>query len=246
MKSGPLRLLALLLVLASVTLFALHYALFRDTRGMAYYLVYDLAFLPLNVLLVTLLLDQLLSAHERRDRQHKMNMVIGAFFSTVGRGLLGGLTELCRDRAALARSAAVAPDWSEQQVRAAIAWAGQQEFRLDVTPPHLLHVREILNEHREFMLRLLENPMLLEHETFTDLLWATFHLHEELAARQDLTVVAEPDLGHLTADAERAYGYLVTQWLAYLRHLKADYPFLFSFAARTNPLREGARAEVLA
>ena len=37
---------------------------------------------------------------------------------------------------------------------------------------------------------------------------------------------------------------LIGQWLEYLIHLKRDYPYLFSFAARTNPLRPGARPEV--
>ena len=244
MRANQLRLLALLLGLTSAALFAIHYALFRDSRLLAVYLLYDLAFLPLEVLFVTLLVDRLLSAHERRDRQHKMNMVIGAFFGTVGRQLLAELTELCRDRENLALSAAVAPAWSERQMETARAWSAQQDFHLDVTLPHLMHMRDILDEHKEFLLRLLENPMLLEHEAFTDLLWAVFHLHEELAARVDLMNVPAADFAHLTTDAERAYGYLVVQWLAYLGHLRRSYPFLFSFAARMNPLRADPRAEV--
>ena len=30
------------------------------------------------------------------------------------------------------------------------------------------------------------------------------------------------------------------QWLDYMRHLKADYPYLFSLAIRTNPFRHDA------
>jgi hypothetical protein len=41
----------------------------------------------------------------------------------------------------------------------------------------------ILLSKRDFLVALMENPNLLEHESFTDLLWAVFHLVEELAVR---------------------------------------------------------------
>jgi hypothetical protein len=84
----------------------------------------------------------------------------------------------------------------------------------------------------------------MEHERFTDLLWAVSHLEEELAARRSLEGLPPSDLAHLAGDAERAYGRLLAQWLEYMIHLQRFYPYLFSFAARTNPLREGARVEV--
>jgi hypothetical protein len=115
-------------------------------------------------------------------------------------------------------------------------------LRADVST--LEAVRDLLAHHREFLLRLLENPMLLEHEVFAELLWAVFHLQEELSARPDLPASPAPDLEHLVADAERAYAQVVAQWLDHMIHLRRSYPFLFSFAARTNPLREDARAEV--
>jgi hypothetical protein len=33
---------------------------------------------------------------------------------------------------------------------------------------------------------------------------------------------------------------LVHQWLDYMRHLKKDYPYLFSLAMRTNPFDQEA------
>ena len=95
------------------------------------------------------------------------------------------------------------------------------------------------------MLRLVENPVLLEHQQFTDLLWAVFHLEEELSARAVLENCPPPDVDHLAHDADRALGRLLVQWLEHLVHLQKDYPFLYSFEARTNPLRAGARPEVV-
>ena len=45
-------------------------------------------------------------------------------------------------------------------------------------------------QKRDFLLRLLENPNLLEHDSFANLLLAVFHLTEELAQRRDLDRLA--------------------------------------------------------
>jgi hypothetical protein len=96
----------------------------------------------------------------------------------------------------------------------------------------------MLTGQRQFMLGLLENPNLSEHETFTDCLWAIFHLTEELQARAGVTELPAADLRHLAGDVRRAYAALLVQWVRYVHHLKRDYPYLYSFAVRTNPYRD--------
>ena len=93
---------------------------------------------------------------------------------------------------------------------------------------------------RGFLLRLLENPNLLEHERFTELLWAVFHLVEELEYREDLANLPKTDLAHLEGDVLRVYRLLLTEYLFYLNHLKDDYPYLFSLAMRLNPFNPNA------
>jgi len=86
---------------------------------------------------------------------------------------------------------------------------------------------------------LLENPNLLEHDRFTDLLWAVFHLVEELEMRpESLEGLPTTDYAHLSSDVRRAYSRLAGEWLAYAGHLKEDYPFLFSLAVRIKPFKE--------
>jgi len=105
-------------------------------------------------------------------------------------------------------------------------------------------IRQHLLSHREFLLRFLENPNLLEHDTFTDCLWAVFHLLDELAHRTDFQRLPDSDLQHLANDMERAYKLIVIEWLAYMRHLMKAYPYLFSLALRTNPFDPSARVTV--
>jgi hypothetical protein len=99
----------------------------------------------------------------------------------------------------------------------------------------LENLRSFLISERTFLLRLLENPNLLEHESFTKQLWAVFHLADELQYRTDLAHLPGGDYRHLAVDARRAYSALTTEWLKYMAHLLKCYPYLFSLALRTNP-----------
>jgi len=44
--------------------------------------------------------------------------------------------------------------------------------------------------------------------------------------------------------SQRVYGLLVPEWLAYMKHLKKNYPYLFSLAMRTNPFDADASVVV--
>ena len=232
------------LIVCAALLYLLHYAIFRNAHHIYLYLLGDLAFLPLEVLVVALIVDTLLSGRDKRAALEKMNMVIGAFFSEVGTTLLG---ELCRfdpeadkKRSLFAQCGA----WQDADFAHVRAGLGDTSFTCESRAGDLEPVRELLVAKRDFMVRLLENPMLLEHESFTDLLWAVFHLTEELASRPALSGLPGPDLEHLSGDMGRAYGLLAGQWLDYMRHLESAYPYLFSLAVRLNPFDPDAEATI--
>jgi hypothetical protein len=115
---------------------------------------------------------------------------------------------------------------------------------MDSTKGDLGGLRDFLSARKTFLLRLLENPILLEHEAFTDLLWAVFHLADELNHREDLGSLSAEDLEHLSGDMQRVYVHLISQWLAYMEHLQRSYPYLFSLALRTNPFDSSASVEI--
>jgi len=104
----------------------------------------------------------------------------------------------------------------------------------------LQNLRDFLISQRGFLLRLLENPNLLEQEAFTEQLWAVFHLADELYYRPELTALPNSDYRHLAVDAQRAYSALTSEWLKYMAYLLKRYPYLFSLALRTNPFDPSA------
>ena len=244
MTNRELRNLSLGLILISLAIYALDYRLFGHARTILSYLLMELGFLPLSVLIVTVVINRLLVGREKAAQRYKMNMVISAFFSAVGTPLLRLLGALAPAEADLHERLAIDPGWDEPRLREAIAYLRATRLPVEATPEKLAPLRTCLADHREFMMRLLENPVLLEHGQFTNLLWAVFHLEEELAARPSLDALPPSDLNHLAGDVDRALSRLLRQWLEHMIHLRRDYPFLFSFEARTNPLRPGAKAEI--
>ncbi|TES89729.1 MAG: hypothetical protein E3J88_05405 [Anaerolineales bacterium] len=233
-------LLGLSLIVLSVIFYLLHYAIFRDPHHIFLYLIGDIAFVFIEVLLVTLIIHRLLSGREKRTRLEKLNMVIGAFFSEAGTGLLTYFSDFDPKLDRIRKELVVTNDWSEKEFSSVSKRLKNYDYGVEIQKVELEDLANFLTRKRDFLLRLLENPTLLEHESFTELLRAVFHLTEELANREDLTQLPDTDYEHLAGDIKRAYISLVHQWLDYMKHLKDDYPYLFSLAMRTNPFDQSA------
>jgi hypothetical protein len=232
------------LVALSAAIYYVHYLIFQDVHHIFIYMVGDIAFVPIEVLMVTLILHELLSRREKRAILKKLNMVIGAFFSEVGSKGLGRLAEFDPDAEQVAEHLRPGADWTDADFARASKQAAATTANVDARLGDLGELRDFLVDRRGFLLRLLENPNLLEHEAFTDLLWATLHLTEELESRSDITALPDSDLSHLSGDIRRAYEAMATQWLAYMQHLRDAYPYLYSLAMRTNPFDPSATPEV--
>jgi len=228
--------LGVALVALSAAIYFVHFLIFGDAHHIFIYLLGDVAFVPVEVLLVTLIIHELLGRRERSAMLKKLNMVIGAFFSEVGTELLARFAAFDPQTDDARSGLVVTRDWTERDFAAAAARFRDADRPVDPRRGDLPGLRDFLAARRGFLLRLLENPNLLEHERFTELLWAVFHLTEELSSRPGLEDLPGSDLEHLAGDIRRAYGRLIAQWLAYMRHLKVDYPYLFSLATRANPL----------
>ncbi len=235
---------AALLLALSASLYYLHYLIFKDAFHIFYYLLNDIAFVPISVLLVTLVLAHTLESKQKEVLRHKLNMVLGTFFSEVGNPLLRKLDILRRDNPGLTEKLQVGQSWTAKEFNRTKNAIRRLFYAANAGKTDLAELRDFLGEKRSFLLTLLNNPNLLEHDRITDMLWAIFHLTEELLARKDLKRMNPLDLEHLSGDIKRVYGQLVAEWLQYMQHLKNDYPYLFSLAVRTNPFNPEATPEI--
>jgi hypothetical protein len=172
---------------------------------------------------------------EKRERLANLHLVIGVFFSELGTTLLQRFVSADPQGSEMSRILVGIERWDQRRFTVAAEEIKNGTYRVDQSAVDLTELYALLLEKRPLLVRILENPTLQEHATFTDLLRATFHLAEELGTRDDLGSIQPADRVHLVGDATRVYGLLVPEWFAYVMFLKDEYPYLFSLAARTNP-----------
>jgi len=224
----------------SILIFVVQYALLHDSYDIGMFLLYVLDSVPLDVLIFYLILDELLSRQEKSALLVKLNMVIGTFFSEVGLDLLKFFSQYDSHAGEIREQLVVTDNWATQEFYTVKKFLKDYTYSIECQSNDFEELRAFLLKKRMFMLALLENPNLLEHESFTDMLRADFHLTEELGARTGLQNIPKADYDHLVSDTRRAYTFTVSEWLDYMKHLKKEYPYLFSLAMRTNPFDPNA------
>jgi hypothetical protein len=232
--------LGIVLVCVSILIYAIKLTVLQNTRDTLNYIFNALGFLPVSVFLVTIVLNELLAIRARNQRLEKLNMVIETFYSEVGNELLTYLSGCDPSLDTVRKQLIVTGDWKDDDFSTLNRFMAGYTFDIDPRKVDLIGISGFLKERRNFLLRLLENPVLLEHQSFTEVLRSVFHLTEELNRRTDPSSLPDSDLDHLKGDLIRVYKNLALQWVDYVRYLKRNYPYLFSLAMRTNPFDQNA------
>ena len=188
--------------------------------------------------------EMMLSRREKQVRMEKLKMVIGVFFSEVGTQLIKDFADYDPNFDEVRKGLIVTEKWTHQDFITVSRHLKNSAFAVEIQNVDWQPLANFLIGKRDFLVRLLENPILLEHESFTNLLRAVFHLTEELDFREDLKQLPHADRMHIAGDIKRVYHLLVDQWLDYMEHLKDNYPYLFNLAMRTNPFDRKASVTV--
>jgi len=188
--------------------------------------------------IVTRFTQSLVQRGLNRLRRHRLNMLVGVFFTEIGDQLVRLFIGYDNRIESIREKFLIDNGWTVADFNHLRRSLQKAEFSIDPSLLDLAVLKDFLQEKGEILIRLIENPDILDHESFTELLWAIIHLRDELMARHTLTGLPETDIEHLANDSQRAYNYLVRQWVQHLQHLKRQYPYLFSLSLRTNPFSE--------
>jgi len=180
-------------------------------------------------------IEYFIAERERTERIRKMNMLVGVFYSEVGTALLRKFSAADPACDRIRDALVVSGSWTDEDFAKAGAILAQYNPAIRSRDLDLPELNRFLSQNKPLMLTLLENPYLIEHDTFTELMQALFHATEELRVRESLEDLPDTDYAHLSGDINRVYGLLVREWLSYMQHLKGTYPYLLSLAMRTNP-----------
>jgi hypothetical protein len=167
-------------------------------------------------------------------------LLIGTFFSTIGTPLLAQLVKADSTIDRVKEHLVIGDDWHNEMFKEVKVSLNDHICSIAIDHVDLVDLKSFLISHEDFLLRLVENPMVFEHESFTDLILAINHLTEEVKERGDLVTLPPSDLDHLASDIRRVYSQLIPEWVKYMEYLKNHYPYLFSLAIRKNPFDESA------
>lgn len=190
-------------------------------------------------------IEMTVSRNDLRVKRKKIRMIIWVFFSEVGVPFI----DICKGGVPVLRSGIpdllVTDEWERRHFAQARKNLAKRDYAIGLSSIDLLSMQEFLSEKRSFLIQLLQHPMLSEHEPFSDMITAIFHLEEELSARSGLVQLSANDCAHLSRDCNRVLSLLVLGWLDHMEYLKEHYPYLFSLSVRINPFNPNASAEVV-
>ena len=236
---------SIIMVIAIIVIYGSNILILKDPEHVISYIWTHLGFIPVDILIVAFVLDEIISKKEKEAMMEKLDMIMSTFFSEIGNDLISQLSSVNQHKADTQYLESI-KTWSDKDYENKLKEIKNINipFKANVAPEdreeYLTNMRNLLIEKREFIVGLINNPNLLEKEEFSGLLTAILHLDEELEHRPDLSKVTDVDFNHLNGDMQRIYNKLVHEWIYYLRYLNKHYPYMIALIIRTNPFDENA------
>ena len=236
---------SLLMVVLIIIIYGSNYLVLGDGEHIISYIWTHLGFIPVDILIVAFILDEIIEKKEKEAMLEKLDMLMSTFFSEIGNDLIKQLSAVNKYKTDTENLKSI-KNWNQKDYENKLEElkGTSIDFRADIAAEEreefLENLRELLINKREFIINLINNPNLLEKEEFTGLINAILHLDEELEHRKDLALVNDADFGHLNGDMQRVYDKLVHEWVYYLKYLDKHHPYMIALIIRTNPFDEDA------
>ena len=240
---------SILMIILIIVIYGSNYLVLGDGEHIISYVWTHLGFIPVDILVVAFILDEIIERKEKEDMLEKLDMLMSTFFSEIGNELISQLSSANKYKTNTENLKSI-KNWDDKDYENKLKELKDTdvEFQADISPENreefLRNLNELLTSKREFIINLINNPNLLEKEEFTGLINAILHLDEELEHRKDLSLVTDADFAHLNGDMHRVYNKLIHEWVYYLRYLNKHYPYMIALIIRTNPFDEDAEVYV--
>ena len=233
---------SILMIIAAIIIFGTNYLVLKDTHSIVSYVWLHIGFIPIDIIIVAFILEDIMSRKEKEAIYEKLDMLISTFFTEIGNELIEEFSSANEFKASTNWDDAEYDNQLKKLKNANI------DFNVDIEggkrAEFLINLRTLLKSKREFLINLINNPQLFEKEEFSGLLISILHLDEELEHRPDLNQITDADFNHLNGDIKRIYSKLIYEWIYYLKYLNTHYPYMISLIIRTNPFDEDADVHI--
>jgi hypothetical protein len=227
------------LIIASIIIYILHYLIFKDSHHIFIFLLEDIAFIPLEVLFVSLVIHKFMDNKEKELILEKLYILIGVFFNEVGNQVIKEITPAVNSKNNVCNSffddKILNEDVTDKEFNKYINTIKNTETDIQIKNIDIKKLANFLEEKRSFLINILQNPMLLEHDAFTTLIRYLFYLGDQLSHHLNCDCLEEDDLKIVKKEIEKLYPLLLYEWYNYIKHLKADNEYVFSIVLKNNP-----------
>lgn len=149
-------LMILLFTTLSVTMYSIQTLLFHDPKNTVFYLFQDLAFVPVQALIATLLLNRFVDLIQRMQTRKKLHVIVSAFFSELGTAIVCMFAELNDNNQEftdqvdiLKASEAADTRKARNELKSKI---NEFPFQISATPERLAAMSQLLVEKKSFMM----------------------------------------------------------------------------------------------
>ncbi len=226
------------MIATAILIYVLQIVIFKDPHESMFLLFQDLAFLPISVILISYILEKYLKNMEKEENFKKLQIVVSAFYSEVGSTLIRKISQFDSNLESFKEKMDFEQELRGKDKKKIIKLLRNFDYDIDSHTGNLEELKEFLTSKKMFISRMFENPNLMEHSRFTDMLWSVYHLLDELENREDFSSLPKNDMLHLSIDIMRAYPLLIIEWFEYMTYLRQEYPYLYSLAIRKSPFEE--------
>ncbi|MDM8534789.1 hypothetical protein QUF55_08840, partial [Clostridiaceae bacterium HSG29] len=182
MKKEHLK-LGVALILTSLLLYVIHFYIFHDMEHLTIFLVSDIAFVPLEVFLVSLILERMIKKHEEERATKKLHMLVGMFYQEVGDKLLRMFVKA--DEGIKLNDIWISVDttWTKENYKELEKLIKSHSHIINIDKIDLKELYKMLSFKRSLIINFLTNPILLEKDYFSNELSSILHILTELEYR---------------------------------------------------------------
>ena len=152
---------SLLMVVLIIIIYGSNYLVLGDAEHIISYIWTHLGFIPVDILVVAFLLDEIIERKEKEAMLEKLDMLMSTFFSEVGNEMINQLSHANKYKASTENLKSI-KNWDEKDYDLKLEELKNTsiDFQADISPENreefLENLRNLLVDKREFIINLIK------------------------------------------------------------------------------------------
>lgn len=236
MKEKWERNLAILFIFWIVILHGILWIVLKDDKNLWYNQIFRFAFLPVQLLFTTVLVNSFIKVREKRQKLKLMSLQQNIFFTELGNGILKYLKKVDTNLEKIQKLLTDTKIQDDAFFNYFETHVSSYEGNINANAIYSQELLNYLVSKIELLHSFMRNPLLVENNSFANLLWSIYHFIEEFKFNSESGYEGKQkstsEILHLFKDIEEK---LLREWVKYLINLRSFYPERFSYAILHSP-----------